>query len=232
MKLFSLASLGVLCLLFGAGCGGDSGKDSEASVTSPPHSSTLSAAPSSRRDPATAVDTGSLGPQFGVFRGSRGARDELPGGMILAPVAAGLGLDLAASRYSRDFDGRPAYLVPGRDFVCLYSFNEAVGSCWKPAIIRRGLAIASALCGPGLDSGHVATFGLVPDGVSEVTIVRTNVPSVTVPVEGNVFVGLSSSETPLPMQVAWEERGRRVVRSSGIPPAVAREGCGASRRAS
>ena len=136
-----------------------------------------------------------------------------------------MGLDLAASRYAREVYGKPAYLVPAKGLVCLYTENEAVGSCWKPAVVRGGQAVATSLCGPGLDAGHVVTFGLVPDGVREVTVLRTNVPSVTAPVEGNVFVVRSSSKPPLPLRVTWIENGRPVVRSSGIPPRVAREGC-------
>ncbi|HVY96467.1 MAG TPA: hypothetical protein VHA54_05865 [Solirubrobacterales bacterium] len=175
------------------------------------------------------MDTAILAPRFAVFRGPRTDVDGLPPGMLPPPVVASLGLDLSASRYTRQVDGSPAFLVPSAEFVCLYTDNEAIGSCWQPQIVRNGQAVATGICGPGLDSEHIVSFGLVPDGVSEVTVLRTNVPSVTVPVEGNVFVARTSSSPPLPLKVSWIEDGKRVVRSSGIPPKVARRGCGGGR---
>lgn len=210
-SLPSIAALAVLVGLLVVGCGGGGETASTYVPTSP--------------DPgATAVDTANLAPGFAVFRGPREDRDRLrrhfPYGLI-----ASMGLDLDASRYSRQVYGEAAHLIPAKGLVCLLTANEAVGSCWKPAVIKAGKAVATTLCGPGLGAGQVVTFGLVPDGIEEVTIVRTNVPSVTVPVEGNVFVGKTSSTPPLPLRVAWDQGGERVVRSSGIPPKVAREGC-------
>ena len=145
--------------------------------------------------------------------------------MIPRRIADGLRLDLDGSRFSRQFAGEPLYLVPAPLLGCLYGKNEAIGSCWQTRTIRDGRAVATTLCGPGLAADRIVTFGVVPDGVREVTIPRSNVPDLTVPVRGNVFVGKTSSKPPLPLQVTWTLRGEKLVRSSGIPPKVAREGC-------
>lgn len=163
--------------------------------------------------------------EYAVFRGPRDAQDNLPAGLIPKRIARALHLDLGASRYARIWDKGRFYLVPSAKLTCLVGENDAVGSCWPTATVTAGLATTTTLCGPGLKPGTVATFGMVPDGVSTVTILRTNVPNRTVPVQGNVFVGLTSSQPPLPMRVAWLQDGQRVVHPTGIPPRVAREGC-------
>lgn len=227
LKLLSVC-LAALCLLSTQGCGGgQDGSDTNILSTSAvpieaPPPSTSSPKPTVR---LAAVDPEVLSPHFAVFRGPRDDADEVPQGMILGPVISGLGLDLNASRYAREIAGGPAYLVPGSRSICLYTESEAVGSCWQPRIVASGQAIATSLCGPGLDADHVVTFGLVPDGVEEVTVLRTNVPSVTVAVEGNVFVAKTSSEPPLPLRVSWIRGDKRFARSSGIPAEVARRGC-------
>lgn len=175
--------------------------------------------------PTSLPDLDALGPSFAVFEGEREPADEVSPKLIPQATTETLGLDVSASRFSRRIQGNPFFLVPGIGMVCLYGRSDAIGSCWPPRIVREGRAVASALCGPGRFSDRVFTFGIVPDGVGEVTIVRTNVPSATVPVHGNVFVGATSSKPPLPLRVRWEVDGEWVIRSSGIPAKVAREGC-------
>lgn len=225
MKPSKILLVSTLCLMALVGCGEVGDSDPGSGTTSTPATVVPPTTPGLSQEAAPAVvDTATLAPRFAVFRGPRERADELkrrfPHQMVVA-----LGLDLEASRLSRLVYGKPAYLIPAKGPICLFTANEAVGSCWKPGVIASGRAIATGLCGPGLDADHVVTFGLVPDGVREVTILRTNVPSVTVPVEGNLFVGKTSSKTPLPLNVTWIQGGKRVVRSSGIPPKVAREGC-------
>lgn len=109
--------------------------------------------------------------------------------------------------------------------VCMFTGNEAVGSCWGVRSVGEGIATATAMCGPGLPKGMVATHGIVKDGVEKVTILRSNVPDQTVPVEGNVYIAMTSSEPPLPTRLSWVEDGERVIAKTGIPPKLARQGC-------
>ncbi len=166
-----------------------------------------------------------LSADFAVFRGPREAEDEMPKDLVPARIAAMLHIDLRLSRYARDLYGEGLYLVPSRKMTCMFGRNEAVGNCWPTETVAEHMAIASTLCGPGLGADKVVTFGVVPDGAKKVTVVRTNVPSRTVPVEGNVFVAKTSSEPPLPLQIFWFEDGKKVTHSAGIPAKVAREGC-------
>jgi hypothetical protein len=170
-------------------------------------------------------DLTALSPDFAVFSGERGAEDEVPAGLIPGQVAAMLKLELDEARYSRELRDGPLFLVPAPRLICMYTDIEAVGSCWLRRTIRDGRSVASTLCGPGLSRKRIVTFGVVPDGVREVTILRSDIPDVTVPVQGNAFVAWTSSVPPLPVQVSWEQEGKRLLRSSGIPPKVAREGC-------
>lgn len=215
------ASALFVCLAFFTGCGG--GASGDRSTASPSDVSGMAS-----RSVAGAAEVPSVLPlagDYAVFRGPRHSEDDLPQGFIPRRIVLQLHLDTGQSRFARYLDGEAAYLVPAQRSICLFSYNEAVGSCWPPATLAMGSAIATTLCGPGLGAHQVVTFGVVPDGVRKVTVVRTNVPSRTVAVEGNVFVAKTSSKPPLPLRIFWFEGGRRVTRSAGIPPKVAREGC-------
>lgn len=220
MRAPRLAFAAALCLLLLFSACGDSGEHDPSRTTG---SSTSTPEPAAERKPLP--DPAAFASRFAVFAGERESADELPRGLIPRQVSNAFGLDLEASRLSRDYEGEPLFLVPAPGLICMYTQSEAVGSCWPPRILREGRAVASILCGPALGRGQVSTFGIVPDGIREVTVVRSNVPDVTVPVHGNVFAALSSSKPPLPVAVSWVENGERVFRSSGIPPRVAREGC-------
>lgn len=220
MRVPRLAFAAALCLLLLFTACGDSGEQ-EPQRTS--ESSPARTEPAAEQKPLP--DPAAFASGFAVFAGEREPADELPRGLIPRRLSNAFGLDLDASRLSRDYEGEPLFLVPAPGLICMYTQSEAIGSCWPPRILREGRAVASILCGPALGRDQISTFGIVPDGVREVTVLRSNVADVTVPVHGNVFAALSNSEPPLPVAVSWMEDGERVFRSSGIPPKVAREGC-------
>ena len=166
-----------------------------------------------------------LGREFAVFRGVRQPSDVMPDGLVPKVVADRLQINLATSRRARTMDGKVLFLVASSRLTCLFSEIEPVGGCWPTPTVAKGLATTTALCGPGQDRDQVVTFGIVPDGVRWVQIVRTNVPSAWVRVRGNVFVGETSSKPPLPLHISWVANGQQLVHPTGIPPKVARVGC-------
>ena len=170
------------------------------------------------------IPISALDKEFALFRRPREPRDELPP-KLAREVEAALGLDVTTSRLARTFEGEQVYLVPSREITCMVSRHDAVGACWGTQGARSADATSTALCGPGLPRGRIATFGLAPDGVEEVTIIRSNVPDRTVPVIGNVYVAMTSSAPPLPVHLSWVRDGARVVRKTGIPPNFAPAGC-------
>lgn len=161
-----------------------------------------------------------------MFRGPRVAADEVPPSLLPRKIADQVGLDLMASRLARRYEGNAVYLVPSPDLVCTYSRSNEVGNCWPIPTVESGLATATSICGLGGDAGEVVTYGVVPDGVGKVTILREKEPDRTVRVIGNVYVGATSARPPLPLRLTFVEDGKRVVRPTGIPPDIARKGCG------
>lgn len=204
------------------GCGGG-GSSSVSSVAAPDSTAKDSSSARSGTSP------GDLGRQLAVLRGPREPRDDLPPALA-GKVETILQIDPSASRYARKVAGKPAYLVPTRKMTCLFSANEAIGSCWGSDAVRAGTATSTALCGPGLPAHRIATFGIARDWVERVTLLRNNTPDVTVPVEGNLYVAISSSQPPLPARLALEGQGRRVVQATGLPPAIVKAGCEAPTR--
>lgn len=164
--------------------------------------------------------------RFAVFRGPRVAADEVPPSLLPRKIADQVGLDLSASRLARRYQGNAVYLVSSADLVCTYSRSNEVGNCWPIPTVESGLATATSICGLGAGADEIVTYGIVPDGVMEVTIPREQEPDRTVAVAGNVYVAATSARPPLPLRLTFVEDGRRVVRPTGIPPDLARKGCG------
>lgn len=166
-----------------------------------------------------------LAKDFSVFRGSRTDRDKIPEDLVPTHVATTLALDLSAARFSRTLNGSPLFLVPSVRITCLFGKNRAVGSCWPTRTVVEQRATTTTLCGPGLSKRHIVTFGIVPDGVKRVTVMRPDGSGATAVVKGNIFVARSASTPPLPHQISWVSDSKQIVRSTGIPPDVARSGC-------
>lgn len=172
---------------------------------------------------------GVLERDFAIFRRSRSEADEIPKSLLPSDIADSVGLDLKTSRLARRYKGDAVYVVTSPRFTCTYSRSYEVGNCWPTSTVVQGLATATSICGLGTDGDEIVTYGIVPDGVREVTILRDKEPDRTVQVVGNVYVAATSSTPPLPRRLEFEEDGKRVVRSTGIPPALARQGCPAGK---
>ena len=177
------------------------------------------------------VPPSSLQQDFAVFRGVRTEADVIPTTLVPRAIARRVGLDMETSRLARSYGGRAIYIVNSPELVCLYSRNYEVGNCWPTSTVERGMATATSICGLGAKANEVVTYGIVPDAVSRVTVLRSNEPDRTAPVIGNVYVGVTGSQPPLPLQLAFEQDGKRVVRPTGIPPNIARKGCATAKSA-
>lgn len=166
---------------------------------------------------------------FAVFRRAQGEEDAIPESLLPRDTARSIGLRPRTSRRARRYAGAPVYVVLSAELACTYSAYHPVGNCWPIPTVRRGLAFAASICGLGTRKGEIVVYGIVPDGVRRVRLLREDGRDPTVPVHGNLFVAPSSSEPPLPRQLVLLEGDRRLVRPSGIPSDVARRGCGAGR---
>ena len=175
---------------------------------------------------SSAVPPDALIREFGLFRRPSLKGDAVPKSLLPRRVARAVGLDLSTSRLARNFEGKPVYVVRSAKAVCTYSRSTEIGNCWPPSTVARGIASATSICGLGTRPGQIATYGIVPDGVTRITVPRRRSPSVTVPVIHNIYVAVSSVQPPLPMHVVQHlgHDGRRVT-PTGIPPGVAKRGC-------
>lgn len=207
-----VAALLVVILAIGAGGCGSGRSDDDESVRAP-----------------GAVSPLSLERDLALFRRNQTDRDQIPEAVLPRSLARRLDFNMADSRVALTHHGEPVYVVRSDALVCTYSWRVELGNCWPPSAVARGLASATSICGLGTAPGKIATFGLVPDGVRRVTVLRNGRSDYSVPVRGNMYVAVGSSTPPLPLRIQLVYDRKRVLRPTGIPPAVAKRGC-ATRR--
>ena len=203
-----LLVVSLLTATLAAGCGGgsDLAASNDAQRAAPP--------------------TTSVAAHFSLFKRARTGADEIPVELLPRSVATKLGLDLDTSRLARHYKGQPVFVVTSRELTCTFSNRNEVGNCWPTWTAERGLASAASICGLGGGPDKVVIFGLLPDGVDTVTVLRPGGQDVGVPVVGNVFIATVGSKPPLPQHFAFVAGGKQMVHPTGIPPDVARHGCG------
>lgn len=169
----------------------------------------------------------SLRRHFGILSRPRQTIDQIPAGVVPESAASSLGLKLEQSRLARVVGSTAVFLLPGSRSTCIVSRNPALGGCWPTSVVATGFASTTTICGSGVDSRHVVTVGVVPDGVPAITLMRADGRRSTVKVRHNIFLTRTSSRPPLPLQIAWTVQGRRVSHPTGLPPRVAQRGCDA-----
>ncbi len=121
---------------------------------------------------------------------------------------------LAKSRYRADWElaqrldmRQPAWVAPGRRFVCIVYEDRASGalgqSCdsWR-RLTERGLFVATLAADDGPTGGERVVFGVVPDGVRQVSVRTPGFGSKTARVAANAFV-LRDTTTEPPEAIAF-----------------------------
>lgn len=164
-------------------------------------------------------------PDFAVFRRPQSESDSIPAAVLPRATAKTMRFDLGTSRLARSYRGQNVYLVASPEFVCTYSRYNPVGSCWPTATTEGGLATAASICGLGTKPREIVLFGVVPDRVKAVKVLRHGGRGPAVPVIGNVFIASASSKPPLPTKLSFVEGDGSTVHPSGIPANVAKRGC-------
>jgi hypothetical protein len=166
--------------------------------------------------PITAADSAQVA-LLGVLRRAAQPGDAVPDG-VRAHIAEALGPDVGASpslarRALRTSLGEDLYVVPGRGWVCLAS-SVGAASCTPTDRIAQGYAAMLQRIPSGLRLG-----GLVPDGVSTVTIRGAAGETATVSTESNAWRADVAFE---PASVAWTRSGEKAEVSVPVyapPPA-------------
>lgn len=162
---------------------------------------------------------------FSLFRRPRGKIDAIPESLLSPHDIQAMGFKPGTSHFARTYHGKRIYVIASPELVCTYSRYNPVGTCWTIPTVSQGDAVASSICGLGTAPREIVIFGIVPDDVRAVTILRQDGIDPTVGVSNNFFVAPVSSTPPLPLRLSFMRDGSRELRSTGIPPRVAQRGC-------
>lgn len=132
-----------------------------------------------------------------VFERPRGDRDGLSADLAeKMNVHADFGMNPALSRVSIGNLSNSVYVVPARDHVCavLTVGDGASLSCPPTNAIGSGQAAPATVV---LETGDVAVYGIVPDGVDSVTVRTGTSESTQIEASGNAYYTVIPAGTPL-----------------------------------
>lgn len=191
-----------------SGCGGDSAREV-------PH----------RMGSSPAGQTVLLSREFSLLRRETRGSDRLPDGLVADELVARLGLDLSGTKLVRAAPLSRIYAVPGRKAICLLDTSGVSSPCWPPGTVEEGKAVSTSFCSRRLPAGLLQIVGVVPDGVSAVSIVRNDGTRATARVKHNVFLVRLAKGAPLPSRIAWSRAGRVHSQTAGVSPRLARTHC-------
>lgn len=162
-------------------------------------------APSDRNAPAESI--AAVTSVLGALSTSASSRDQLPSDVLKAPFARDF-IDPDASRLALTTAyGASFYLVPVYPGIapldgvgaCLLE-NNGAGTCQSLKGIAEGKAVVFADHLPELGPDKVQTVGIVPDGVSQVSITGESSKTRVVKVSDNAWIDVSSDA---PAAIEW-----------------------------
>jgi hypothetical protein len=133
----------------------------------------------------------------GLLEESRGPGDALPDEFeARMDEKSDFGLNPDLSRRAIGNLTSSVYVVPARSHVCA-SLTDSQGvtvSCPSTEDVAEGKAGPATVA---FETGGVAIFGIVPDGVDSVTVQTATSDSVDVPIEDNAYYTVLPPGTPL-----------------------------------
>lgn len=132
----------------------------------------------------------------------------------------------AADVEERVYD--PMLVVPGANSICLVHRFDMSGTCVSLADAMAGKSVTWAACLPGLEPGQVRVTGLVPDGVSTVTLQLSDGTQQTASPADNFYDFVTPGSNALPVSVAFSSDGQSHVvptatDQSEVPPTCAQQ---------
>ncbi|HYI81563.1 MAG TPA: hypothetical protein VEW67_11940 [Thermoleophilaceae bacterium] len=134
---------------------------------------------------------------MGVLRQRRTAGDALRDDLaVRMDRRASFGLNPALSRLAIKNATHSIYVIPARGHVCV-AFTDPVGAgliCPSTNDVAKG---NSSPATAALETGGVAIFGVVPDGVDSVSVQTRASESIEVTTERNAYYTVVPSGTPL-----------------------------------
>lgn len=164
---------------------------------------------------------------FRILRTRRRAVDELPSGLALE--ARRLGMNPMSARLAHGWGIARMYVVAGGAQMCVVDSRQVLTDCWSKADALHGAAGMAAICAPNLAPRTIQLAGLVPDGVTSVTIAVPRARKVTAYPSLNVWTAVLPARNPLPLTAVWRRHGRTERHATGIPPGIRAGQCAGER---
>lgn len=165
---------------------------------------------------------------FSVLARARSAKDDLPALAVerIRQSGRGFGIDPAKARHGVTTpSGHAIFVVPGDGMVGLYD-SSGGGGFSTVEHAASGEMVMVDLCAPGLTGGKVRVYGLLPDGVSDVALVRRSGATTPLQTENNVYAAELQVTGDPPTSVQWAAAGGTTSQAQiPIPPDVAEGHC-------
>lgn len=134
---------------------------------------------------------------MGLLREQRSATDALREDLASRMGRrASFGLNPELSRLAIKNATHSVYVIPARDHVCA-TLTDPVGAvliCPSTDDVAKGNVGAATV---GVETGGVAIFGIVPDGVDSISVQTGESESIDVPTEANAYYVVTPPGTPL-----------------------------------
>ena len=99
------------------------------------------------------------------------------------------GLVYSQARRVRTRIGRPAWVIPGRGFICVMGSEPIVAGCNTTAqTVKEGMSVVAIVRSPFVGGGkRYELYGVAPDGIDEVAVATGDGRKARVPVVDNVY---------------------------------------------
>ncbi len=120
------------------------------------------------------------------------------------------------------------YLIPSSRGVCMLNVAGPPNFCATVAELDSGEAEEAILCSSFIPNTDIEIGGILPEGVTDPSVVLSSGISVPLSLEGNTYVADFPRSGPLPTEIKWTSAdGQQHTASAHVPSSAATERCGA-----
>jgi len=138
-----------------------------------------------------------------IFRTARTPADTPPSDIIDWRARAQGGAGSGGRLLTTTPDGTRIYAIPRLGGVCVVSDSYLFNGCSTDDEIMEGNSIQGVVCSPYMDPHAIAIYGLLADGVDDVTVSFANGTSRVVAVRNNFFVYEGAKSAAEVANVNW-----------------------------
>jgi hypothetical protein len=190
------------------------------------------------RPSPTPAAIGVLAKAFPLLARAQQPSDEPAGGVIDPYVASQGGTAPNVRRALTTSHGESLYLVPAdkastpdgpRPQICMMSSDNDVQGCYAYPALRPDdlVSVGATVCNvDGLPTNEMEIAGIVPPGVSDLTLHFTDGTSEPVTITNSVFAVYVPRAQPLATSLTWTGPSGPETSSTSVPPDAATTPCG------